>query len=214
VATYTVGLPHGIRDFEYADYIRLLEKDGVNIVDTSRVVDPVSGQRWLHAWENEADAEAFALALREESEYDKWRVYALPDVEPTRGPLGPIDIRFTQRSDGYFYCLSLLGEKLILKRFPQTHLVHTVFLSDDPAPDSEQTRSRIWRSIVEILTGLSEEQLEQLGGCRIIDHKTKRFLRETPLVTPADSDTRSTLPVSPPATSPATSILDQSRRTG
>jgi hypothetical protein len=152
--------------------------------------------------------------LREESEDDNWRVYALPDVEPGRGPLGPIDIRFVQRSTGCGYSLSPLSRVLILKRFPQTHLVQSVLLSGAVGPEFEQTQSRFWEYIAQILTGLSEQQIEQLGGYRIFDYRAKRFVRETPLVARTDPSTRSPLTASPPGTSLATSIGDQSRGAG
>src|SRR5215213_6419407 len=92
MAAYTVGLPGGTRDFEYEAYVRLLEQNGVNVAQTCRVVDPVGGKRWLHAWANEADAEVFAVSLRQETENPAWKVYTLPDAEPNAGPLGPIDV--------------------------------------------------------------------------------------------------------------------------
>ena len=89
MAVYTVGLPGATRDFEHEAYVRLLEKNGVNVAHAPRVVDPVSGKRWLHAWAKEADALAFTAALREETENDDWQVYPLPGVEPTSGPTRP-----------------------------------------------------------------------------------------------------------------------------
>jgi hypothetical protein len=177
---FTVGLPGGTRDCEFEAYVRLLEQRGINVANTPRVVDPVTGKRWLYAWENEADAQAFAAALRQETENDAWQVYPLPNVEPTSGPLGPIEIRVAQRSDGCTYSLSPTSRKLILKRFPRANLAPNVFISTPARFDLERTHGPIWGQVALILTGLSEEQIQQLGGYRVLDPVAERVFRKAP----------------------------------
>jgi hypothetical protein len=178
--TFTVGLPGGTRDYEFEAYIRLLEQNGVNVASTPRVVDPVTGKRWLYAWANEADAQQFVAALRQETENDKWRVFPLPNVEPTPGPLGPIEIRVSRRSDGCTYSLSPTSRNLILKGFPRANLAPTVFISTLTQSDFEKTHGPIWGQVAIILTGLSEEQIKQLGGYRIIDSVASQVFRDAP----------------------------------
>ena len=57
---FTVSLPGGARDFEFEAYIRLLEKNGVNVANAQRVADPVTKKRWLYAWDKESAAKKFA----------------------------------------------------------------------------------------------------------------------------------------------------------
>jgi len=177
--TFTVGLPGGTRDYEFEGYVRVLEKNGVNVANTPRVVDPATGKRWLHAWRHEADAQAFAVAVRQETENENWEVYPIPNVEPVPGPLGPLEILVSRRSDGCTYSLSPTTHKLVLKSFPQTSLVPNVFLSTYTRFDFETTHGAIWDHVAIILTGLSEQQIEQLGGYRVIDPVASQVFGES-----------------------------------
>lgn len=175
---FTVGLPGGARNFEFEAYIRLLEQQGVNITDTPRVVDPVAGDRWVYAWSNRATAEAFAAALRQESENEGWKVYELPGVKLSSGPLGPIEILVSRRSDGCTYSLTHTSRKLVRKRFPQAILAPNVLVATSSQADFEQSQRPIWSHVATILTGLSEDELRQLGGHRVIDWAAQRVLRD------------------------------------
>lgn len=175
---FTVGLPGGTPNYEFEAYIRQLEKQGVNITDAPRVVDPVSGDRWVYAWSSRADAEAFATELRRESENEGWRVHELPGVKPSSGPLGPIEVLVSRRSDGCVYSLSHTSRKLVRKRFPQAVLAPNVLVATSSQADFEQSQRPIWGHVATILTGLSEEELRQLGGYRVIDPVEERVLRD------------------------------------
>jgi hypothetical protein len=177
---FTVGLPGGTRDFEFEAYVRLLEQEGVDVANTRRVVDPVTGKRWVYAWANKADAEQFAAALRQETENDRWEVHELAGVEAAPGPLGPIEILVSRRSDGCTYSLSPTSQKLILKSFPRANLVPNVFISTTTQADFEKTQGPIWGQVAIILTGLPEQQIKQLGGYRVVDPVARRVFREAP----------------------------------
>jgi hypothetical protein len=177
---FTVSMPGGPADFELEGYVRCLEKVGVNIANTPRVVDPVTGKWWLATWSREVDARQFAADVRQETENDNWKVYAVPDGKPSTGPLGPIEILVSCRSDGCGYGLSPLSQNLILKRFPQAILAPTVFIATWIPSEMEKTQRPIWEQVARILTGLSEDQLNQLGGYRVIDYRSKRVLQEAP----------------------------------
>ncbi len=178
--TFTVGLPDGARDYEFEGYVRLLEMYGVDIASTSRVVDPATGKRWLHAWKCEADAQAFAAAVRDETDNENWKVYSVPDEDVTPGPLGPIEILVSRRSDGCAYSLGLTSGKLVLKSFPRTNIVPSLFLTTFTQFDFETTHRAIWDQVAVILTGLSKMQIEQLGGYRVIDPVAGLVFREPP----------------------------------
>jgi hypothetical protein len=109
VMAFTVGLPNGARDFEYEAYVRMLERDGIDIANTPRVHDPGTGKRWLYAWADRADAEAFADRLRVDTENPDWQVYELPGVAPSTGPLGPVELLVSRQSEGFTYGLHPLS---------------------------------------------------------------------------------------------------------
>ncbi len=96
------------------------------------------------------------------------------------GPLGPIDVVVVRRSDGYTYSLSLTSQKLISRAFPHANIVHNVFISPSAQADFERTQEPIWGQVASILTGISEQQIQQLGGYRVIDYMSKRVVREAP----------------------------------
>jgi hypothetical protein len=177
---FTVSIPDGIRDFEYSEYLRELKKYGINFIDTLRVVDPVTRNRWLAAWEKKSDAEHFARDLRKSSELDHWMVYALPDVEPTRGPLGPIEIGMSRLSTGIVYGLNATNQTLIHQMFPKARIFPNLHITTTVEGDIAKSQERIWDSVALILTGLTPQQIEQLGGYQIVDRNEERVLRTAP----------------------------------
>ena len=183
MAAFTVNMPKGMQDFEFSAYLRVLERRGVNVANTCRVIDPILGRRWLHAWTNEAEVLAFVEALKEESEDDQWVIYPLPDVEPTCGPLGPLEIYAVRKHEDCHYTLSSISQRLIRKTFPKANYLPRVSIAAWGKTDFEETQGPLWPQIASILTGLTDAQLEQLGGYRIIDWKEKRVYRDAlPLV--------------------------------
>ena len=176
---FTVGLPGVTRNFEYEAYLRLLERNGVNVANTHRVADPVTRKKWLHAWSNEAAAQKFAAKLRKQSNHDNWKVYTLPHGEPP-GPLGPIEILIHQRSDGCCYGLSPTSKNLIWKSFPKANMARTVFIGTTTPFDFATEHGPLLGHIATILTGLSEQQIEHLGNYQVIDSLTKQVLHDVP----------------------------------
>jgi hypothetical protein len=176
---FTVGLPGGTRDYEYEAYIRLLEKEGVDVANTQRVADPATGKRWLYAWDAREAAERFAVRLKEDTGIPDWNVYELPGVEPATGPLGPIVILVGRQSDGYSYSLTPSSKKLIKRLFPQANIAPNLFISTTTQSDFESTHGAIWDQVAIILTGLSEQQARQLGGFQVYDPAKKQILRES-----------------------------------
>jgi hypothetical protein len=166
---FTVDLPDGMRDFEFQAYLRMLVRDGVNIADTTRVQDPRKGSRWLHSWLDRAEAEQFASRLRRDTEDPAWQVYDLPEVEPSTGPLGPLEIKVKRQSDGYTYGMKPTTYNLIRKRFSESKMVTNVFIATDTHADIEADQGPVWELVVKILTGLTDEQIEEFGGYTMYD---------------------------------------------
>jgi len=166
---FTVDLPAGMRDFEFSAYVRMLVQEGVNIADTTRVQDPRTGNRWLHAWADRAEAEQFVSRLREDTDEPAWQVYDVPDVEPLTGPLGPLEIVVKRQSDGYTYGMRPTTYFLIQKRFPDSKMAANVFVATNTHSDIEADQGPVWDLVVKTLTGLTDEQIEEFGGYTMFD---------------------------------------------
>jgi hypothetical protein len=179
--TFTVGLPKGLKDFEYEAYIRALERQGVDLVDAPRVIDPATGKRWLYATEDRADAERLAERVREEDDNPHWQVFELNGAAPSRGPLGPVEVLVGRQSEGYSYGLAPTSRRLVRRMFPEARVVSSVFIAGDPAADSAAAQRQMWDHIIFLLTGLTGPQLDELGGYRVVDPVARQTLREAPL---------------------------------
>jgi hypothetical protein len=177
---FTVTKAGGTNKSDFEHYIRWLEKWGINIANTPRTPEPGTRKRWLPVWENEADAQRFAGELRAHTEDESWEVYPLQEACPP-GPLGPLDIHIGRRSDGCAYGLHPHSSTIIRKRFPKARPVEAVFIATPMKDGLEAAQGAIWDQVVRILTGLSEQQLAELGGYRIYDPDSQKYLRE-PLV--------------------------------
>ena len=181
---FTVGLPRGMRIYDFEAYVRMLERDGIDLASTPRVRDPWTGDRWLRAWGNREDAEHFAARLRKDTRKPAWQVYEFTGVEPAPGPLGPLEVLVTRQSEGYAYGLSPVTEKLISRRFPDARQVaYQLFVSTDTTGEFEDSQGAILDHVAFILTGLDENRIKELGGYRVCETATQRILRETPVLT-------------------------------
>ena len=69
---------------------------------------------------------------------------------------------------------------MIWKSFPEANLAPNVFISTVSPSELERTQGPIWGQVALILTGLSEQQIKQLGGYRVVDPVATRVLLEAP----------------------------------
>jgi hypothetical protein len=123
----------------------------------------------------------FVARIQQDTENPGWQVYELPQVEPSTGPLGPIEILVGRQSDGCTYSLHPTSRKLIRRRFQSARLVPSLFIAADTRADFEAAQGPVWDQIAMILTGLSKQQMDELGGVRVYDPVNKRVLPEAPL---------------------------------
>ncbi|MGH7224035.1 MAG: hypothetical protein ACRELF_12460, partial [Gemmataceae bacterium] len=167
---FTVAMPGGTKDLEYEAYVRLLNDWGIDVTDVPRVLEKGMPFRWLYAWKKREDAERFARELRVQTRDKRWRVHEFSTNHLPQGPLGPVEINVGCQRDGCTYVLHPNSVELIQKKFPQACLVTSVFLGHDTRMNFERDRPEsIWDHVAMILTGLNEEQLNELGGYRIYD---------------------------------------------
>ena len=85
---------------------KLTDPASVNVANAQRVADPVTKMRWRYAWDKESAAKKIATDLRRDTENGRRQVYPLPHVSAVPGPLDPIEILVSCRSDGCNYSLS------------------------------------------------------------------------------------------------------------
>jgi len=165
---YTVFMPGGTKDFEFEGYVRLLEKQGVDIANTPRTPEPGTDNRWVCAWENEEEAKKFAEELKKTTKNNAWRVQRLNESSVSQGPLGPLEIYVGLESDGSTYALHPISRKLIKKLYPDARIRRSVFVGSEEEPN-EKVDDKSYDRVVALLTGLADPQIKRLGGYRIHD---------------------------------------------
>ncbi len=183
VAKFAVGLPYGNKDSEFQAYVRLLRELGIDL--NKPRVGGSFGRQWLHAWDNRDDAERFATRLRKETHNPDWEVYEFSEPRPLGGDpdgQGPIDVLVGRQSNGWTYALHPNSLQVIRKHFPAVHPRPSIFLGRDAQSDYEVASGTRYDQIAVLLTGLSLEELAELGGYRIVDPITDLVLHETDVV--------------------------------
>jgi hypothetical protein len=176
---FTVTIQGGTKDIEYEAYIRLLKEWKIDVTDTLRVLEKGTLTRWVYAWRKRADAERFAEELRKRTRNRTWYVHEFQTDQLSQGSLIPVEIAVSRRSDGYTYGLHPNSQMLIRQRFPNARMVPSVFIGSETQASFERDHPEsIWDHVVMILTGLNEEQLNELGGYRVYDPESDKVLRE------------------------------------
>jgi hypothetical protein len=168
---YTVAYLGGsIPRHEFDSYIRLLEQRKIDWTKAPRVEEPSPGHRWLYVWEHQQDAEEFSESLRSDTGTDKWHVHQLePNSEITVGPLAPVMIHMRRESLGATFSLHPHSRRLVLRWFPKARPVTSVSIEYGTLFDFEQSHGPVWDHVALVLTGLTSDQLAQIGGYLIFD---------------------------------------------
>lgn len=177
---FTVTREGGMDDIDFDVYAATMNRWNLDVADTLRTPEPGSRARWLPVWQDRTDAEHFARDLKREDR-KAWHVFAVDNANVSRGPLGPVDIYVTPHSDGCVYGLDPYSGRLIRKRFPNTRLVHTISIRSEMKPDFRTAQGHLWDQVARMLTGLTDEQLAELGGYRLYDPRSKEFARQAKL---------------------------------
>ncbi len=74
--------------------------------------------------------------------------------------------------DGYTFSLPAQSRELILSKFPNARPVRNVTVASDVKTDFEAMHGKAENYIIPALTDLKPDQLEELGGVKIIDATT------------------------------------------
>jgi hypothetical protein len=177
---YTVSREGGIGVHQFDAYARLMSQWGVDVGRTRRAPEPGTRARWLPAWQDPAEAERFAAKLQTRKDQG-WRVYPVAEGEVSEGGLGPVDVEIALRYDGCSYGLSPYARGLVHKSFPSARPVQIVTIRSQMQPDFQAAQGHLWDQVARLLTGLTDEQLNELGGYRLYDPGRKEFVRQPAL---------------------------------
>ena len=169
VYVYTVTKPGGMSPLDFNIYINLLEKMRVNTSNASRISEPDTSRRWLYVWNTRLEAEGFAKELQRQTGDTLGLCRSCSRSNVSKGPIAPLEINAIPTISGTAFRLHPQSLERILKSHPNTRLSPEVFWSlEDECPDITQTNRQSWDRLALLLTGLSQEQLDQLGGFRVL----------------------------------------------
>jgi hypothetical protein len=151
------------KDAEFEAYARLLRKRGVDLSQTPRVPDS-EGRRWLAVWPDRSSAEQFAKDLGRNTRQE-WKVLETNGT-PSVGPLIPVQIVVSRRSDQWLFELHELSramlESLGLAPPARTRVSIQVTTRQDFLSQFG-TLDDLCRGVAPALTNLSLDQLDDFG---------------------------------------------------
>lgn len=93
----------------------------------------------------------------------------------------PLVIYVGRQTDGCVYQLPPSSRTRIENKFPHAHVAPSLFIGWKTETDIKRATSSHWRQIVIILTGLTDDQVAQLGGVRICDPLDESVVWESPV---------------------------------
>ncbi len=91
---------------------------------------------------------------------------------------GPLTIRLGREILGAVYQLDPLDEDRVKEAFPDARGLPILMLGYDGKEEFEKRHRPYWPLVVTLLTGLSLEQVNELGGVRFYEPQTKNVYLE------------------------------------
>ena len=176
-----------INQLKFDIYLRLLGQRGIDWTSAPRTQEPGTEGRWNYIWSERAEAESFREELCRDTGDDRWYVHEIStaEQETSTGPLMPVLIRGFRQSIGSSFSLHPHSRAQIRRRFPDARQLSSVYIEHGHEPDFETRGGLLWEHIAEMLTGLSEHQLEELGGYRVVDSESEDVLFDSTSVSTA-----------------------------
>jgi hypothetical protein len=170
---YTVSKGGPNTDREFQAYIDLLQQIGIDIADVPRTREPGTTNRWWYVWHDKRLAERFARELGERLRDRSWHVheFEIPDDKPAadqRGPLAPLTILAIAAGDQTEFRLESSSQERILSHFPNARVAGQVTFPAPVKDDFERQHGPVWDQVIILLTGVSDEAVDQLGGIRVV----------------------------------------------
>jgi len=85
-----------------------------------------------------------------------------------------IVIDFGSQREGHTFRLHPLTLLWVQERFPERERVASVFIGFDQRQDIQLTPESVWAHVATLLTGLSPNEINQLGGFAVVNPVTKQ----------------------------------------
>jgi hypothetical protein len=169
VLVYAVTKPIGTKDREFEAYTRLLEEVGIDVSNSPRVPDPGTDRRWLYAWKKKIEAERFAAELRRRTGDGGWIVHQFEHSTEERGLVAPLGIASVPEQGGYTYYLTPASRERVVAAYPGTKLPAGLTVAVGNQQDLLREKGADWwMEISRLLTGRSNEEIDSLGGVRVV----------------------------------------------
>lgn len=90
----------------------------------------------------------------------------------------PIKIHVNSQGDGYVFGLHPLSEIWIAENYPTKARVPVVFIGSDQRQDDPPLHPSIIEQVLKLLTGLSLDELNQIGGFSLYNPKTQQEMTD------------------------------------
>ena len=178
---YSVTKPMGTRDSEFEAYTRLLEDLGIDVSNSPRVPEPGTNRRLLYAWQKRIKAERFADELRRRTGDADWMVHQSEDAPEERGPVAPLDIARIPDQGGYTYYQTPASRERVAAAFPGAGLPANLSFSIGAERDFLRAKGDDgWLEIARLLTGRTDDEIESLGGVRVLVGEGKVAFQRIP----------------------------------
>ncbi len=179
---YTVTLPIGTNDNDFADYTHLLEEVGIDVSNAPRVLEPKTSRKWLYAWTKKEEAERFTLELRRRTRNNGWYVQQVSPTTENRGPVAPLEVATVPEADQFLYYLIPSSRERVIAAYPKAKLVASVAVPVGEQQDQlPQRGTEWWEKMTRELTGLGDEQIDSLGGVRVLGETDKVAYQRLPV---------------------------------
>jgi hypothetical protein len=166
---FAVTKPGGTKDYEFEASKALLEAIGIDLSNVPRVQEPGTARRWLYVWRDRAAAQAFARELGARTGDTSCAVQECDLPADDSGPLAPLDVIAEPVADGTRSRLSTASQERIMRRFPSARLAGEVILSHQAQQTFERERGPVWPRVISLLSGLTLDQVNELGGYRVYE---------------------------------------------
>lgn len=178
---YTVYRPGGMGNKEYDAYVRLLRQTGKDLGQLPRVPEPGTNSRWLHVWDCQAEAQAFAREMKKRMGYPGLEVKEVTGPVSV-GPFGPLVVQLGRQSIGLYFSIEYLSRVLLKSAFSRPIIATSIFLDSEVWQEYQQRGggiAELVREILPSLTGLKEAELRDVGY-EVIDAETRQPLIRVP----------------------------------
>jgi len=87
-----------------------------------------------------------------------------------------LTIEMTTQGNGWTFRLDPKSHALLTQRFDQIAIGSSIFVGTDTRRSYEEIHGPMWDQIALLLTGLSLDQIEALGGYQVVDVRSGRAL--------------------------------------